>query len=1277
MSGERPRKKKAAPSAADELRRLAEDRLDELSASAAPAPEDLAAALHELRVHQIELEMQNDELRRVELELEAQRRRYFTYFDLAPVGYVTLDDRGIVRDANRPGALLLGVEGRDLVGRPFRDFVSAADRDAYGRHLAWLKQSGWSQSCDVRLQSRGAEPFWARLEWRLQTAADGEPLRYHIAFTDVHERVEGEEALRLSEERLTRAVEGSGVGLWEYYVQSGEAVISERWADIVGYTPAELAPLSVETLRRLCHPDDLQRSDKLLGQHFSGQTPLYECEARMRHKDGHWIWVLDRGKVTQWGGDGRPLRMTGTLLDITARKLADEALGASEAKFRGIVERATDGIAILQGSLVAFVNEALARMAGYSVAELTGGSFLVVVQAEDQAEIAERVRRRIAGEQVPTAYELTLVRKDGTPFFVEVRAGVVGYEGGPAELVLLRDISERKQAAEALRRSEALLRGILDNLQDAYVRTDADGRFVMVSPSAARMYGYDSTDEMIGLPATSLYAESSDREAMFEELLRLGSVTDYVGRGQRKDGSTFAVSLNAQFYRDDAGNVLGSEGFVRDVTERTQAEEAQRESAENFRAFFDAVDDIIGVAALDGRFIYANPAMSAKLGYSAAELLGTQWLDLYPRERRAEAVEVFAAMSRGERDSCSLPVQAKSGALLPVETRVWYGRWDGAPCIFGVSKDLTTEEETLRKFDSLFAGTPALMALSSQPEQRFTDVNDVFLDALGYAREEVIGHTPGELGLFVEPEEQSAAAQQLQAYGRVTARDFKVRRKDGSVIDGLFSGELIGSPGRQYLLTALIDQGKLKQAESALAASEESYRALFAQSPIALEVFDAAGRLLNVNPACLDLFGVTDWQELRGFDLFADPNLDDEHKERLRGAESVRYQGAFDFDRVRTLGLYRTSREGVIWLDVQIAPMNEPLTGYLVQVQDITESKLAEKALHESEEGLRSLFGTMAEGVVLFSADGRIVSVNSAAESILRLTRSEIQDLTNDAARWQLLRADGTPMPEEEIPGPRAMREKRAVNDVVAGFRQPDGSVSWMSVSAAPLLNAAGELDGLVVTFGDVSALKRAEQELLESLALQQTVTGGVIAALERTIEARDPYTAGHQRRVGELAAAMALEIGLAEERAEGLRVGGMLHDVGKIIIPAEMLAKPGLLSLTEFDLIKGHPQAGYEILAAIHFPWPVAEMALQHHERQDGSGYPAGLSGDEIPLEARILAVADVVEAMASHRPYRPALGIEAALAEVHSGAGTGFDAEVVAACERVFAEGFVFSEA
>ena len=185
-----------------------------------------------------------------------------------------------------------------------------------------------------------------------------------------------------------------------------------------------------------------------------------------------------------------------------------------------------------------------------------------------------------------------------------------------------------------------------------------------------------------------------------------------------------------------------------------------------------------------------------------------------------------------------------------------------------------------------------------------------------------------------------------------------------------------------------------------------------------------------------------------------------------------------------------------------------------------------------------------------------------------------------------------------------------------------------------------------------------------------------MIAALARSIEVRDPYTAGHQRRVGELAAAMALCMELGEERAEGLRVGGLLHDVGKINIPAEILAKPGLLTTMEYELIKGHARAGYDILAAIHFPWPVAEMALQHHERADGSGYPGGLSGEDILPEARILAVADVVEAMASHRPYRAALGLDAALAEVRAGVGVRYDPAAVAACEHVFAAGFVFTE-
>ena len=171
-------------------------------------------------------------------------------------------------------------------------------------------------------------------------------------------------------------------------------------------------------------------------------------------------------------------------------------------------------------------------------------------------------------------------------------------------------------------------------------------------------------------------------------------------------------------------------------------------------------------------------------------------------------------------------------------------------------------------------------------------------------------------------------------------------------------------------------------------------------------------------------------------------------------------------------------------------------------------------------------------------------------------------------------------------------------------------------------------------------------------------------------MESRDPYTAGHQERVAELAVAIAKEMGLPERRIMGLRMAGFLHDLGKIAIPVEILKKPIPLNKLEFDLIKTHPEVAYEVLKEIDFPWPIAEIVYQHHERIDGSGYPRGLKDDEILLEARILAVADVVEAMSSHRPYRPAYTIEEALEEIVRNKGKLYDPEVVDACVKLFKE-------
>ncbi len=195
---------------------------------------------------------------------------------------------------------------------------------------------------------------------------------------------------------------------------------------------------------------------------------------------------------------------------------------------------------------------------------------------------------------------------------------------------------------------------------------------------------------------------------------------------------------------------------------------------------------------------------------------------------------------------------------------------------------------------------------------------------------------------------------------------------------------------------------------------------------------------------------------------------------------------------------------------------------------------------------------------------------------------------------------------------------------------------------------------------------RRSQQQYCS--VLEQTVQAIVL-----TVEKRDPCTAGHQRRVAELASAIASRLGLARERREGLRFGAMLHDIGKINLPTEILCRPGRLTPTELSLVKTHSEEGSEIVCDVAFPWPIAQLILQHHERLDGSGYPLGLKGDEIIEEARILAVADVVEAMTSHRSYRPALGLAAALDEVKSGSGTRYDAAAVNAVVSLVEEGLV----
>ncbi len=191
-----------------------------------------------------------------------------------------------------------------------------------------------------------------------------------------------------------------------------------------------------------------------------------------------------------------------------------------------------------------------------------------------------------------------------------------------------------------------------------------------------------------------------------------------------------------------------------------------------------------------------------------------------------------------------------------------------------------------------------------------------------------------------------------------------------------------------------------------------------------------------------------------------------------------------------------------------------------------------------------------------------------------------------------------------------------------------------------------------------------------------QKATEDIIQAMSYTSEIRDPYTAGHQKKVCELAIAIGKEMNITKEQLQGVKYAAMIHDIGKISVPSDILSKPGKIGETEFEVVKGHSQTGYELLAKIDFPWPIADIVHQHHEKLNGSGYPNGLKDDDILIEAKIISVADTVEAMTAHRPYRAALGIDKAMEEITTNKGKFFDSNVVDACVNIFSNGFQFSE-
>ena len=316
-------------------------------------------------------------------------------------------------------------------------------------------------------------------------------------------------------------------------------------------------------------------------------------------------------------------------------------------------------------------------------------------------------------------------------------------------------------------------------------------------------------------------------------------------------------------------------------------------------------------------------------------------------------------------------------------------------------------------------------------------------------------------------------------------------------------------------------------------------------------------------------------------------------------------------------------------------------------------------AQHEAEEQQeialgegRQAFDAVTDAVMLLDANAVVVRANAATT---RLTGRAIDEIVGSQCCEAV---HGLAAPHPDCARRRALQSGSAETSVI----RREGA--WLRMTFYPIRGPGGRVYGGVHVICDVTSEEQARRDLQASDTRRRKISEGLFAMLAATGEAGEQCSPGHQRRVSELAAAIARAMGVADDRVEGIRAAALVHDVGKGSVPPEVFAKPGPLSTAEFELVKRHAQASHDVLAPIDLPWPVADVALQHHERLDGSGYPAGLSGDAIALEARIVAVADVMEAMTADRPHRPAPGLDAALAEIAAGAGTRYDPDVCAAC-------------
>jgi len=571
---------------------------------------------------------------------------------------------------------------------------------------------------------------------------------------------------------------------------------------------------------------------------------------------------------------------------------------------------------------------------------------------------------------------------------------------------------------------------------------------------------------------------------------------------------------------------------------------------------------------------------------------------------------------------------------------------------------LKSNEETVRAICE--ASPDTIMLLN---EHGFLDCNSATLEMFACATSnEFLGRHPSEYS----PTTQVDGRDSLEAANDKITVAYKTgsnlfewthQRANGELFPAEVQLTLLKLKNGDILQATVRDITKRKQAEAELLLKD----LVFEHSITANSIADPDGIITHANGTFAKLWGYKRRSTVIGKPIAAFLKFEDEAIEIITALnKNGKWKGEYtalreDGSIFCALGLASIIYNGV-----------GDVIGYQSSVLDISERKRAEESLKNAEAHSRGIIESAKDAFISMNSSGIITEWNPEAERMFGFCKEEaIGNKLSETVIPEEYRAMHTRGLERHL----ETGESKVLNKPlqIHGLHK-DGHLFPIELSIAPLI------DNQSLTFNafirDLTEHHEAQEKLRESEAALKNSLIGTIGAICKAVEARDPYTSGHQLRVSRLAKSIAQELGFDSDQIEGVKVGAMIHDIGKIQTPSEILSKPSTLNKLEYQIIQTHANTGYEILKDVDFPWPVADIAHQHHEHLDGSGYPQGLKGDEICIEARIIAVADTVEAVASHRPYRPSLGTEAALNEISANRGTWYDPDVVDACLKLFKE-------